>query len=333
MADVSHNSAHSLQGYLLTFARLPPDEPKRPPTAPAPTGYRSRVAPKPKNLVRNLSRRGPHRVLRGDLAFAGLPGVVCTPESGLGLPAVAFAHGWLAGPQQYLETLAHLASWGIVAAAPATQTGPVPSARALASDLNSALDICTDVRLGRGGDISVHPKKTALVGHGFGAGVATLAAAARLSGGGQLSAVAAVFPATVDPPAESVAAGITVPALILSSPGSDTLADAPAVALGQAWGPDARTRVLPEASDDGLVEGRRWAGFIGLSGSERKTQLAVRALLTGYLLHQLTGDKAYAVFADLETPLAGSIPVAAEALAEPVEQKQTGLLRTVLSLR
>lgn len=291
------------------------------------------MAPKPKNLVRNLSRRGPHRVLRGDLAFAGLPGVVCTPESGLGLPAVALAHGWLSGPQHYLETLAHLASWGIVAAAPSTQAGPLPSARALASDLNATLDICTGVRLGRDGGISVHPKKLALAGHGFGAGAATLAAASRTAAGGELGAFAALFPATIDPPAEDVAGGITAPALIVSSPGSDTLAAAPAVSLGQAWGPDVRTRVLPEATDEGIVEGRRWAGFIGLPGSERKTQIAVRALLTGFLLHQLTGDKTYAVFADVETPLAGSLPVASEALAEPIEQKPTGLLRTVLSLR
>ncbi|MGO9925558.1 MAG: hypothetical protein ACLPLP_05270, partial [Mycobacterium sp.] len=31
-----------------------------------------------RKLVAALSRRGPHRVLRGDLAFAGLPGVVYT---------------------------------------------------------------------------------------------------------------------------------------------------------------------------------------------------------------------------------------------------------------
>lgn len=272
-------------------------------------------------------------MLRGDLAFAGLPGVVCTPETGLGLPAVAFAHGWLTGPQHYLETLAHLASWGIVAAAPATQTGPLPSARELASDLNATLAICTSVRLGRDGAISVHPKRLALAGHGFGAGAAALAAADRAAAGDQLAAVAALFPAIIDPPAEAVASAITAPALVLASPGSDTLADGPAVALGQAWGAAVTTRVLPDAADEGLVEGRRWAGFIGLAGSERKTQIATRALLTGFLLHQLTGDKDYSVFADSETHLAGSLPVPAESLAEPVEHKQTGLLRTVMSLR
>ena len=56
-----------------------------------PVSYGHRVA-KTKKLFATLTRRGPHRVLRGDLAFAGLSGVVYTPESGLSLPGVAFGH-------------------------------------------------------------------------------------------------------------------------------------------------------------------------------------------------------------------------------------------------
>lgn len=272
-------------------------------------------------------------MLRGDLAFAGLPGVVCTPEAGLSLPAVVFAHGWLNGPSQYLETLAHLASWGIVAAAPATERGPVPSPRAFAADLVSTLEICTDVRLGREGNISVHPDRLALAGHGFGAGAAVLAAAERNTAGAPVAAVAALFPAPITPPAEAVAADTGASALLLSAPGADTLSSAATVSLAQAWGPQARVRVLPNATDDGLVEGRKWASFIGLDGSERKTQTAVRALLTGYLLHTLTGDKRYAVFADAETELAHSQPVGFDALAEPLPQESKGLARTLLSLR
>src|ERR1700679_2759568 len=58
--------------------------------------YRQRVA-KTSKLVGALARRGPHRVLRGDLAFAGLPGVGYTPDSGFNLPGVAFGHDWLTG--------------------------------------------------------------------------------------------------------------------------------------------------------------------------------------------------------------------------------------------
>ena len=111
-----------------------------------------------RKLVAALSRRGPHRVLRGDLAFAGLPGVVYTPEAGLNLPGVAFGHDWLTGAARYSGLLEHLASWGIVAGAPDTQRGLAPSVLNLAFDLGIALDIMAGVRLGPG-KISVHPAK------------------------------------------------------------------------------------------------------------------------------------------------------------------------------
>ena len=84
-----------------------------------------------------LSRRGPHRCLRGDLVFAGLPGVVYTPEAGFNLPGVAFGHDWLMDASHYLGTLEHLASWGIVAAAPNTERGVAPSVLNLAFDLGT----------------------------------------------------------------------------------------------------------------------------------------------------------------------------------------------------
>ena len=102
--------------------------------------YRQRVA-KTSKLVGALARRGPHRVLRGDLAFAGLPGVVYTPDSGFNLPGVAFGHDWLTGVARYSGLLEHLASWGIVAAAPDNERGVAPSVLNLAFDLGTALDI------------------------------------------------------------------------------------------------------------------------------------------------------------------------------------------------
>ena len=145
--------------------------------APAPRrlGYGRQVA-STKKLFAALKRRGPHRVLRGDLAFAGLPGVVYTPESGFNLPGVAFAHEWVASAERYEGTLEHLASWGIVAAAPDTEKGIAPSVLNLAFDLGTTLDIIAGVRLGEG-KISVHPTKLGIVGHGFGASTAVFAAA------------------------------------------------------------------------------------------------------------------------------------------------------------
>ena len=53
----------------------------------------------------------------------------------------------------------------------------------------------------------------------------------------------------------------------------------------------------------GLIEGRGLARVVGLPGGDRSTQKVVRALMTGYLLYTLTGDKAYADFADPQTQL------------------------------
>ncbi len=77
---------------------------------------------------------------------------------------------------RYEGTLEHLASWGIVAAAPDTETGLAPSVLNLAFDLGTTLDIIAGVRLGPG-KISVHPTKLGVVGHGFGGSAAVFAAA------------------------------------------------------------------------------------------------------------------------------------------------------------
>ncbi len=148
-----------------------------------------------RKLFAALSRPGPHRVLRGDLAFAGLPGVVYTPASGLNLPAIAFGHDWLTGSAQYAGLLEHLASWGIVVGAPDTQRGLAPSVMNFAFDLGVALDIVAGVRLGPG-KISVHPTKLGLVGHGFGGSAAVFAAAGMPH---KPAAVVALFPTVTSP--------------------------------------------------------------------------------------------------------------------------------------
>ncbi len=232
-----------------------------------------------RKLVAALSRRGPHKVLRGDLAFAGLPGVVYTPESGLNLPGVAFGHDWLTGTARYSGLLEHLASWGIVAGAPDTERGLAPSVLNLASDLGTALDIVAGVRLGPG-NISVHPTKLGVVGHGFGASAAVFAAAGMPT---TLAAVAAVFPTVTSPPAEQPAAALKVPGLILTAPGDPKTLNANALALSRAWN-TATLRIVSKAEPGGLSEGRRLASVFGLPGSDRRTQRSVRALLTGYLL-------------------------------------------------
>src|SRR5690606_12597509 len=246
-----------------------------------------------KELLSALTRRGPHRVLRGNLGIAGQPGVVYTPESGRGLPAVAFGHSWLTGVNRYREFLEHLASWGIVAAAPDTERGPIPSHLGLATDLLTTLDICTGVRLGDG-TVTVHPDKLALAGHGMGAGAAVIAAAQR-----EVAAVVPLFPAPTAPAAEPLAAEIRTPALLLA--GTDIASmNSNALPLARAWAGPLSLRRLDSATHHGLIEGRRAPSAFGAGKHEAKTHRTTRALLTGYLLHTLAGDKKYEAFADPE---------------------------------
>jgi hypothetical protein len=276
-----------------------------------------------KKLFSALTRRGPHRVLRGDLAFAGLPGIVYTPESGLNLAGVAFGHDWVTSAESYAGTLEHLASWGIVAAAPDTEKRLAPSVLNLAFDLGTALDIIAGVRLGPG-KISVHPNKLGVVGHGFGGSAAVFAAAGMPS---RLKSVVAAFPTSSSPRAEEPAAGLTVPGLILTDPGDPMSLRSNAIEMARVWRP-ATLRAVKKVKAGGLVEGRRLAKAIGLPGADRSTQKVVRALITGYLLHTLTGDKAYRDFADPDVELPRAVtfdPFADNPVA--LEDKVVALLK------
>ncbi len=283
-------------------------------------GYGHRVA-STKRLFKALTRRGPHRVLRGDLAFAGLPGIVYTPESGLNLPGVAFGHDWLATADRYRGTLEHLASWGIVAAAPNTETSVAPSVMNLAFDLGTALDIITGVRLGPG-KISVHPTKLAVAGHGFGGAAAVFAAAGMPV---KPKAAVALFPTVTKPRAEQPAVSLKVPGLVLTAPGDPVTLRSNAVELARAW--QTSTLRTVDVKAGGLIEGRRLARVVGLPGADRDSQKVVRALLTGYLLHMLTGDKEYREFADPDAPLPKTRPADPNANPVDLEDKVVALLK------
>jgi dienelactone hydrolase len=256
------------------------------------------------------------------LAFAGLPGVVYTPEAGFNLPAVAFGHDWLTGVDRYSRLLEHLASWGIVAAAPDTERGLAPSVLNLAFDLGTALDIAAGVRLGPG-KISVHPTKLGVIGHGFGGSAAVFAAAGMTV---KPKAVAAIFPSVTTPAAEQPAATLSVQGVIFGAPGDAKKLRANAVELSQAW--DAATlRVVSKAQPTGLAEGRRLTSAFGLGGPDRKTQKAIRALLTGYLLHTLSGDKTYREFSDPDVQLPKTVDVEEETTPVTAEEKIVALLK------
>jgi len=248
--------------------------------------------------------------------------VVYTPEAGLNLPGVAFGHDWLTGAARYSGLLEHVASWGIVAGAPDTQRVLAPSVLNFAFDLGTALDIVAGVRLGPG-NISVHPSKLGLVGHGFGGSAAVFAAAGMPD---KPAAVAAIFPAVTSPPAEQPAATCNAPGMILTAPGDPKSLNSNALALAAAWD-TATLRVVSKAKPRGLVEGRRLTKVFGLAGPDRRTQRSVRALLTGYLLYTLRGDKTYRDFADPDVTLPKTDHVDPEAPPVALEDKIVALLK------
>jgi hypothetical protein len=265
--------------------------------------------------------------MRGDLAFAGVPGVVYTPASGFNLPGLAFGHDWLTDVWHYAGTLEHLASWGIVAAAPATARGPAPSVLNLAADLGSTLDIVAGVRLGSG-QISVSPAKLALVGDGFGAAAAVFAAAG-LSGiesRTRPKAVAALFPAVTKPPAQGPASTLKIPGLVVGAPDDPQSLRTDAVTLADSWA-GSLLRIVNKASASGLAERRFFSKALGLPGSHRGTQRTVRALLTGFLLHHLNGDKAYRDFADADVILPKTLHLDPATKTVPTEEKLIALLK------
>ncbi|MEV5837384.1 dienelactone hydrolase family protein [Nocardia sp. NPDC052112] len=279
-----------------------------------------------KSLLSTLTSRGPHRVLRGNLAIAGQPGVVFTPESGLNLPAVAFGHGWLTSAANYRATLEHLASWGFVAAAPDTERGPIPSHLGLATDLLTTLDICTSVRLGDGA-ISVHPDRLALAGHGMGAGAAVIAAGQR-----RVAAVAALYPAPTAPTAETIAPDIDTPVLVLAGAADIESVSSNAIPLAAAWAGPAVLRAVDGASHNGIIEGRRALAALGAAKHEAKTARTTRALLTGYLLHTLQRDKTYAAFSDPDAVIPHTTVVDPEAPREE-ERPKVSVLQLAQLLR
>ena len=90
--------------------------------------------------------------------------------------------------------------------------------------------------------------------------------------------------------------------LILADPGDPMSLRSNAVQLARAWRP-ATLRAAKGVTAGGVVEGRRLARVFKLPGADKGTQKIVRGLLTGYLLHQLAGDKTYRDFADPDATL------------------------------
>ncbi len=239
-----------------------------------------------KEAVDKLSKPGPHPVLRGDLGMVGIPGLVFAPEEGLGLPAVAFGHDWLQPAERYADLLRHLASWGIVAAAPSNHRGAFPSHAGFAADLRTTVDVCAGVRLGDG-RISVDSRRTAVVGHGIGGGAALLAAVDHP----RIAAVVTIAVAQTRPSALDAARKVTVPVLHIAA-GKDMVAPPAGHAepLAQAAGGPVWLRTLPKATHTGFLDGRHWTDLLLPGSPDAKTRRLTRALVTGFLLNKLCDE-------------------------------------------
>lgn len=239
-----------------------------------------------KDALDQLSRPGPHTALRGDLGMVGLPGVLFAPEEGLGLPAVAFGHDWLQPAERYADLLRHLATWGIVAAAPGSHRGALPSHAGFAADLRTTLDVCAGVRLGDG-RISVDARRTAFAGHGIGGGVAILAAA----GHERVSAVVTIAMAQTRPSALDAARTVTVPTLHLAA-GKDTVSPPAGHAepVAAAAGGPVVFRTLKKATHSGFYDGSHWSDLLLAGSPDGRTRRLTRALVTAFLLRELGGE-------------------------------------------
>ena len=267
----------------------------------------------------DLSKRGPHRVLEGDLGYTGLPGKVYTPAEGKNLPAVAFGHDWTKDIDDYHGTLRHLASWGIAVAAPNTETGFRPDHRGFAADLETSLQIRAGVRLGNG-NISVSPGKLGIVGHGMGGGAAVLAAVDNP----KVKAVATVYPANVAPSAVEAARALFAPGMVIG-PGEDgdSLFDPGNPAkLAYNWAGDVVYRAPKKGDQQSFSEDGMIKRILGLGKSDRALQETVRGLLVGYLLYVLNDEKAYAGYAEADAEGSGVVSLSGEKLA-----KAAGLAR------
>lgn len=247
-----------------------------------------------KNLSR-LSKRGPHRVLVGDMDYAGLPGKIYTPAEGNALPAVAFGHDWMTKVESYHGTLRHLASWGIVVAAPSTEMGIAPNHAGFARDMTSALQVLTGVKLGEG-KATVSPGKLGVVGHGMGGGTAVLTAAGR----SQVKACVALYPASTTPSSEAAASVAGIPGLILGSGETSLIEAGNPAALAEAWRGPVCYREIDKATQIGFTESIGPKLALGMGLPQYSQIDTARGLMTGFLLAALAGEKKYRDFMDPE---------------------------------
>ena len=171
----------------------------------------------------------------------------------MNLPGVAFGHDWLVAADRYAGTLEHLASWGIVAAAPEHR------------DRLRAVGAEPGVRPGH--DAGHHLRRAAGPGqdqrapHQAGRRrprFRRLGRRLRRRGHDRPASrpPSRCSPSSPNRPPNEPAASLRVPGLILADPGDPMSLRSNAVELARAWKP-ATLRDVKKVTAGGLVEGRR----------------------------------------------------------------------------
>jgi hypothetical protein len=99
-----------------------------------------------------------------------------------------------------------------------------------------------------------------------------------------------------------------------------------AVELHRAWD-GAVLRTVSKAKAGGVPDGKRLLRVVGLPGGDKSTQKNVRALVTGFLLYHLAGDKNYRDFADADAELPKTELPDPDADPVKIEDKVVALLK------
>jgi len=226
--------------------------------------------------------RGPNRVAIGDLAPAGLPGLIFSPTSGRRLPIIAVGHGWLQSAERYSDTMRYLASWGMIVVAPNTHRSLFSSHQGLALDMSRALRMVAYGDLGAGrvrGDL----RRLGVLGHSTGGGAAILAAA-KDDG---IKAVVTVTAAETRPSAIEAAGRVEVPSLHLIG-SKDDMAESDGAKIARSCTGPAQLRMVKGAGHLGLSEGKSFLNGIIGADSDKRLQQVTRMLASAFFIRHLT---------------------------------------------
>lgn len=276
------------------------------------------MATKLKKLVSDLSYIGPKRVMRGDLSEVCLEGVIFAPTGRTPVPTVILIPDWLTPVGAYHELARHFASWGMACVVPKLKSNGLNDATEMTDQVETLVKTLRGVRLGNG-TAQFDNDKFALLGHGLGGAVVAEAAAKGLP----LTAVVAAYPTEASPSPLDYTARASVPALVIAPEYPPLLSVDVSEDFANSWGGSVVMRTVPGCTRMGMT-GNSLLERFGLSETNDKKPLrAQTGLMTGYLWYQLTGEKDYKGFADLDSEIAGTEVVLTEQQEEDAEPKES----------